>query len=186
MENIETMGADLVDDAVSIGDGYLRFEAGGVNFCVCLKAVARVLLLPALQPVPCSASYIVGLLAIGERTIPVIDLARRLKLPGSGRYTVETPLLLCERHGREIGLVISRVDGVADTAGVAPSEGQTRSRELFDGGQLPYVEVVNSVTGHWLVLDIDRLLGDSKIIEAATPPEPAADEPSAPDIAREG
>ncbi|MCP5366633.1 MAG: chemotaxis protein CheW [Hyphomicrobiales bacterium] len=149
----QSAAADVTTTATD--GGFLRFTAGGVRFCADLGQVVRALFLPALQPVPGAAPYLVGLMGLGDASVPVIDLARRLGLTGAERYHLNTPILLCRHGKRRTGLVIDSVQGVAPQTAV-----DQRSDDLFRGSGLPYASVVRDDHGQILLLDLESLLGE--------------------------
>lgn len=90
----------------------LKFKIPGMRLCAPLENAIKVLPLMELQPVPGAPRYLRGLMNLHGRSIPVIDLAARLGYGGYTRYTLETPILLCEYEGLQSGLIVDKVIGV--------------------------------------------------------------------------
>jgi len=90
----------------------LKFKIPGMRLCAPLANVVKVLPLMELQPAPGAPRYLRGLMNLHGRSIPVIDLAARLGYGGYTRYTLETPILLCEHEGLQTGLIVDKVIGV--------------------------------------------------------------------------
>ncbi len=96
----------------------MAFEAGGVICCLPLEEVERVLLLPATDPLPGSPPWVVGLLNLRSDSVPVVDLAMRMGILNDEPYSLDMTLMLC-RHGSTVGgLLVERVLGVYEAAGL--------------------------------------------------------------------
>jgi len=131
----------------------LHFTLPGIQFFIGLEQVLRVLPFMALTPVPQAPPYLRGLMNLGGRSFPVIDLAARIELPESIRYTTDTPILLCTDGNRTAGLIVESVVGVKEM-----SLQDMQMRPLLDPSDTPVLGVVDSSEGLALHLDLGRVL----------------------------
>ena len=131
----------------------LHFRASGMQLCLPLDYVAKVLPLISLQPVAGAPPYLRGLMNLHGVSVPVMDLAARLGRKTAQSYTLDTPILLCSSGARRAGLIISEVQDVRSI--------ENRERQITDllsEGNLPFLAVFNSQYGLSLMLDIQRVL----------------------------
>src|SRR5690349_17517994 len=87
----------------------LRFRIQEVRLCLDLADIKKIFLLPRLQKVPNSAIYVAGLINIAGMSVPVIDLALRLKLERTQPYNLETSIVLCQTEKQEMGLIVDQI-----------------------------------------------------------------------------
>jgi purine-binding chemotaxis protein CheW len=88
---------------------------GGREYALPLDCVVAVVRIAALTPVPDAASFVLGLLDLRGRVVPVLDLRLRLGLPAT-EPGLSTPICVVEVGGRAFGLV---ADGVTDVLPLA-------------------------------------------------------------------
>ncbi len=79
--------------------------------CIALSHVERTTPLVAIQPMPGSADYVVGMMNFVGHSLPVIDLAMRLDLPAPP-YTLDTPILVCVHDKQHIGVMVQNIVGI--------------------------------------------------------------------------
>src|SRR5579871_1770841 len=91
----------------------LHFLVSNVRMCIDLKYIKKVLPLVQLERIPGSPVYLVGLLNLAGKSIPVIDLAMRLGLHRHQAYTIDMPILICFDNEHEVGFIIDKVLGLA-------------------------------------------------------------------------
>ena len=101
----------------------LVVSVGGSWFALPLQRVVEVVRMVALAPVPEGAPWVVGMADVRGRHVPVIELGRRLGVPGRppdlhSRIVVATAPLRPSGRDRLVGLVVDDAVGVS-TLGVA-------------------------------------------------------------------
>lgn len=131
----------------------LRFKAMGLNICVPLKYVEKVLPLMELMPVPDGPDYVKGVMNLHGRSIVVMDIAERVGVERTAPYTVDTPILLCTRGLVSVGFLIDEIRGVSR---LEVSDVQISS-VFKDGGHL-FTAVVNTGADQSLMLDVESIL----------------------------
>ena len=92
----------------------LQFQIKQTNFCLELKYIEKVILLPALEVIPNSPHFVAGLLNIHGKPLPVIDLALRLGFRREKRYSIETPVILCHAEEKSLGMIVDHIVGLIE------------------------------------------------------------------------
>ncbi len=92
----------------------VHFSVKDVQMCAYLKNIKKVLPLVALENVPCSPSYLAGLMNIKGKMIPVVDFAIRLGMGRHKNYLLDTPIILFSNEEQEIALIVDNVIGLTD------------------------------------------------------------------------
>lgn len=131
----------------------LAVAVAGHRFCLRLADVERLLPLMQWQPVPDGPDYLLGLMNLRGEAVPVLDLARRLGLPGRERYDLDLPVVLASLGGLRAGLVVDEVLGVKAVPRTA-----LRGEALFRDGLPPVLSAVTGDDGTALLLDTLRIL----------------------------
>ncbi|MCH9770139.1 MAG: chemotaxis protein CheW [Gammaproteobacteria bacterium] len=90
----------------------LQFHCQNQLFGIALSKILRVIHFSALQNIPGTPNYLAGLLNLHGQSLPVYDLALRLKLTESTAYTINTPIILCEHQQHRLGLIVDEIIGV--------------------------------------------------------------------------
>jgi purine-binding chemotaxis protein CheW len=139
------------------GNKALFFRTGGHPCGVSIAKVVRILKYQELTPLPSSAAYVMGMLNLQGRILPVIDLALRL----AKRAFVQNEnacivILQAEREGKTMtfGVAVEEVLGVTDIlpeAIQAPPAG-------FDGVDLALVRGITGASRDMrLMLEVDAI-----------------------------
>ena len=127
----------------------LRIE--GSELALPLGCVVEVVRMAALAPAPEAPAFVLGLLDLRGRVVPVLDLRLRLHLPAA-RPVLSTPICVVEAGGRGFGLVADAVTDIRTL--LAPVE-----RLETTTGDSP-VSGVTHIDGRLVsLLDPERLVG---------------------------
>ncbi len=100
---------------------YLLFRLGEPLYGLAIEHVVEVLRMAALLSLPHAPAWLLGCLNLRGQVLPVLDLARRLGLPGVPIH-LDTPVIVVGVEGRSVGLVVTSVCDVA--ALPEPEEGR--------------------------------------------------------------
>ncbi len=92
------------------------FRMGKELYGVGIDSVHEIVKVPDITEVPDAPAYLVGVINLRGKIIPVVDLRKRLNLDGRER-TKASRVLITENEGRLIGLL---VDAVSEVLKVAP------------------------------------------------------------------
>ena len=134
---------------------YLVFETSGEVFALPIDAVAEVLPMVTLVPVPSQPSFVQGFLDWQDGTTPlaVLRLDALFRLPRPAEVPeLHTPILVL-RSARPFALLVERVRGLV----LAVSKETALQQNSFNGcvvGLLPLAESDKTAS----ILSVDRLL----------------------------
>jgi purine-binding chemotaxis protein CheW len=78
---------------------------------VSIQSVHEIVKVPDITQVPDAPGYLVGVINLRGKIIPVIDLRKRLNLSGAER-TKTSRVLITENEGRFVGLLVDAVSEV--------------------------------------------------------------------------
>lgn len=131
----------------------LYLAVAGHRFCLRLVDVERLLPLMRVQPVPEGPDYLLGVMNLRGEAVPILDLARRLNLPTSAHYALDTPVVLAAVGKLRAGLVVDEVRGVK-----AVPRSALRGDALFRDGLPPVLSAVTQGADTALLLDTLRIL----------------------------
>lgn len=115
----ERQGVSRIEAAITQGQQYLTFKAGGEQFAVSIASIKEIIEYREVTPVPMMPAYLRGIINLRGRVVPVIDLLVRL-----GRASTETTRRTCivileVAHNEEqqyLGIVVDAVTAVLDIA----------------------------------------------------------------------
>ena len=126
----------------------LTFRLNGERFGLRVGAVANVIPLARLTPVPVAAAAMLGVMAVKGEVYTIFDLARLIGLPSSDALTGTDAYVLIMKHGdARVGVAVGQVDQIV-TAGWAGHSGEAESRRLIRVGDHDLI----------LIEDIEHLL----------------------------
>ncbi len=93
------------------------FRIGREDFGVDILMVQEIIRLPEVTPIPNAPGFIVGVINLRGRIIPVIDLRQRLKISGNEPEgdNRKTRVLIVEINSRVTGFVVDTVVGILKT-----------------------------------------------------------------------
>lgn len=141
----------------------MAFRVGAQEFCVDIMTVRELRGWTPATAIPHAPAYVSGVINLRGAVLPIVDLARRLGLPGS-EPSARHVVIVVQIGSQTIGLLVDAVSDiltvddtlVQSTPGVAVAE-QIR---MFVDGLLP-------VDGRMIsLLNLDRVL-PSHVAEAA-------------------
>jgi purine-binding chemotaxis protein CheW len=134
------------------------FELDGREFALPLREVAEILRMVAITPMPEVPRWVVGVINLRGRVIPVIDLRRRLGIepaePG-----LNTPILVVEQGARKLGLI---ADAVRDVLALPDEALEAPDGADDDTGHDDVVSAIARIGERLVVvLDLDRVTADA-------------------------
>jgi purine-binding chemotaxis protein CheW len=135
----------------------LEFRLASESFAVETKHVAEVQPLKNLTPLPCTPPFILGIVNLRGRIIPVMDIKRFFDLPEPGLTDLHR-LIVIFNEGVEFGLLADVVVGVRNI----PVDTLQPSLPTLTNVRADYLKGVTAE--RLVVLDVPRILGDPKII----------------------
>ena len=131
----------------------LQFLLLGTHMCMYIKYVKKILPLMSLEIIPNSPSYIVGMLNLSGKSIPVIDLATRLGMQRTSEYSLDQPIVLCGVGEYSIGMIVDKIIDLQDVQDQA-----LQVQKEFIAPNSFFTALVVSHSEQSLLLDIPQIL----------------------------
>ncbi|MBL8238426.1 MAG: purine-binding chemotaxis protein CheW [Bryobacterales bacterium] len=159
---MEMMAIKARQETAGIGK-YLAFWLGREEFAVPVERIREIIPWQEITPVPQAAAYILGVINLRGRVVPVMDLRQRLGMHMLERgaracIVVMQPDKGCARS--PIGVV---VDGVSEVLQIQRSEVEETAALGNGSMQMGYVNQIAKNRGKVkLLLEIDSVLAGQK------------------------
>jgi purine-binding chemotaxis protein CheW len=135
-------------------DKFLTFRLAEEDYGIAIRHVTEIIGIQKITEVPDMPNFIKGVINLRGKVIPVMDVRARFKL-ASREYDERTCILVVNVDDRATGLVVDRVNEVADIPGEqvepAPAGGKGASSSFILG----LGKIGDTVK---ILLDVTRLL----------------------------
>jgi len=131
----------------------VHFLVNKVRMCAYLKDINKVLPLVALEKLPGGPSYLVGIMNLKGKNIPVIDLANRLGMIRQKKFSLDMPMLLCSNQKKEIAMIVDDIEGLSDF-----DEAHLQNQKEFDKPNSPYLATITENLNSSLLINISHIL----------------------------
>jgi purine-binding chemotaxis protein CheW len=135
----------------------LEFRLAQERYALETRYVREVYPLKDLTPLPCTPPFVLGIVNVRGRILPVIDLKKFFDLPEQGVTDLHR-IILIEGNEMALGLLADAVEGM---------------RSIFADNLQPSLPTLTGIRSDYLkgvtaerlvVLDVARILADPKII----------------------
>ncbi len=139
------------------------FQLGGEEYAIDIIDVQEIYAAKNIRPLPNQQFYILGITKVREKTVPVIDLARRmgLKIPVTTKYPY---LMIVTIKNEMIGLAVENVTEVR----LLEKEVLEAPPILPKSGESDYFDGIYVIDGKLLiVLQVEKILTSSEIADLA-------------------
>jgi purine-binding chemotaxis protein CheW len=148
----------------------IGFSVGRETFGVPIALVREIVRVPQITAVPNVPDYIVGVINLRGRIVPVIDLRKRLGEKEVG-LSKKSRILVVELADRLVGMI---VNSASEVLKIPPSEIEAPPA-VAAGGQPNYVTGVGKLHGRLIILlDLVNLLQGGELQYLGESPAPAA------------
>ena len=112
----EALRGNIAENGIGSPDAiesqYVTFKLAGERYGINVGDAVEVIRLVAMAEPPEAPGYVLGLINIRGRVVPVIDMRCRLSLEPVG-YSLTTPILVARvQNDWTVGLIVDRVDEV--------------------------------------------------------------------------
>lgn len=135
-----------------------------------IDAVHEIVKVPDITEVPDAPAYLVGVINLRGKIIPVVDLRKRLRLQGAER-TKASRVLITENGGRLLGLL---VDAVSEVLKVQP-EAVEPPPDMIASIGVEYIIGVAKVEPRLIILlDLQKVLSIEDMKKVGATAEQAA------------
>ena len=135
----------------------LEFGLAAERYAIERRYVQEVHPLRELTPLPCTPPFILGIVNVRGRIVPVVDLKKFFELPERGLTDLHRTIIV-RGHDLEIGLLADVIIGIS----AVPAESLQPSLPTLTGIRADYLKGVTD--GRLVVLAVERILADPKII----------------------
>ena len=135
----------------------LEFRLASERYAVESRLVQEVHPLRDLTPLPCTPPFVLGIVNVRGRILPVLDLKKFFDLPERGLTDLHR-IILVRGNDLELGLLADVIVGVRSVA----TDSLQASLPTLTGIRADFLKGVSAE--RLVVLDLDRILLDPKII----------------------
>jgi purine-binding chemotaxis protein CheW len=135
----------------------LEFRLASERYALESRHVQGVYPLRELTPLPCTPPFVLGIVNVRGRILPVLDLKKFFDLPEQGLTDLHR-IILVRGNDLELGLLADVIVGVRSVA----AHSLQPSLPTLSGIRADYLRGISEE--RLVVLDLDRILSDPKII----------------------
>lgn len=148
-------------NARDLGGKYLTFYLAGEEYGIEILKVREIMGIMNITSVPRTPGFILGVINLRGKVIPVIDLRLKFSME-TGERTEETCIIVVQTAGMEMGIVVDKVSEVLDLMSEdidnAPSFGADVNTE--------YILGIGKTKGEIkLLLDIEKVFSTQEVEE---------------------
>jgi purine-binding chemotaxis protein CheW len=129
------------------------FFLSGQRYALPIERVREIQQIVELSDVPAGANGVVGMVNLRGQVIPAVDMRRLVGLEAR-EYTLETPMVITEIHGRLVALIVDEVEDVFEVPLGAMQD--TPPLHQLSGSMIGVARLSDGLV---YVLDPDRLVG---------------------------
>ncbi len=165
---IERLSKELEDRKKEKEGKYLTFKIGDGEFGVNISKIKRIIGIMTVTPIPNAPDHILGVMTVGGRILPVVDLRRRFEMEPVDSDE-KTSVIVVEIGKKEddpeisaceIGLVVDSVSEILNIKGNQVVD----APEFGLGLDVEYIYGMAKVNGGIKILiDFDNLLGEQDL-----------------------
>ena len=135
----------------------LEFRLASERYALETRHVQDVHPLRELTPLPCTPPFVLGIVNVRGRILPVLDLKKFFELPEQGLTDLHR-IILVSGNDLELGVLADVIVGVRSVA----ADSLQPPLPTFTGIRADYLKGIGEE--RLVVLDLDRILSDPKII----------------------
>jgi purine-binding chemotaxis protein CheW len=99
-----------------LGGKYLTFTLGGEKYGVPIMKIKEIIGFLDITPVPCTPDFVLGVINLRGKVIPVIDLKKKFGMPSCERTRL-TCIIVIDIGVREMGIMVDTVSEVESIPG---------------------------------------------------------------------
>ena len=154
---------------------HIVFVVGATDYALPVGSVLMMESFNGATPVPGVAPFVVGIVTVRGRVVPVIDLRLRFGLPAA-ETTLDTRIVVAQHGARVVAL---RVDSAREVVQLDPEKNQPAPSVVAERSA-GFVSAVHALGSRLLLLvDLPKILGEeshdheSPALAAGSPQRPA-------------
>ena len=139
---------------------YLTFSLANEQYAIPLLSVREVIEMTEPTPVPQTPAFFRGIINLRGQVISVIDLRVKLQMP-KVESNPKTAIIILDRQGMNLGVVVDRVDSVA----AFHADDLSDPPEFPSGRHQNLTAVARRDQKMTLILNVDAALGVNEVRE---------------------
>jgi purine-binding chemotaxis protein CheW len=152
---------DVLEKAKSSGGKFLTFFLAAEEYGIEILSVHEIIGMMPITSVPGTPDYILGIINLRGKIIPIIDLRRKFGMESKAQ-TSETCIIVVHVQGVEMGAVVDRVSEVLNIADgdiePPPSFGKEVNTDYILG-------IGKSQSKVKILLNIDRVISADQLVQ---------------------
>ncbi|MFA6449896.1 MAG: chemotaxis protein CheW [bacterium] len=151
---VATITGKTVTDTIQL----VSFTLGDEEYGIEILKIREIVRIPPITRVPRSPAFIMGLINLRGKVIPVIDLHKRFGVE-KNEITPSARIIVAELGPRTTGLLVDSVSLALklDASQIEPPP------QIVDGGSSEYIKGVGKTDGRLIIiLDVDKFLSDEE------------------------
>lgn len=157
-QNVFDPDDDLYDDEDTQKDKYLTFHIGTEDYGIAIANVTEIIGIQSITEIPEMPDYIKGVINLRGKVIPVMDVRSRFKLEPRA-YDERTCIIVVEIDSTAVGLVVDRVNEVAD---IPEDQVEPPPKSKRKGGG--YIQGIGKIGKEVkILLDINKILYEEEL-----------------------
>jgi purine-binding chemotaxis protein CheW len=149
------------DPAPPLTGKYLNFFLGNEEYGIRILQVREIIGILPVTPVPGTPDFMVGVINLRGKIIPVIDLRAKLGMPTRAAAR-ETCIIVVRRQELDLGIIVDAVSEVRQVNGAD-------TEAIMDLGVDVHTEYFLGISKSGgkvrLLLDIDRVLSNQDVVD---------------------
>ena len=149
----ETQTSSRTQSLTEVVEFYLAYE----RYAIESRYIKEVFALKDLTTLPCTPSFVLGIINVRGQIISVIDLKKFFELPEKG-ITNLNRVIIIKKAGLEFGILADSIVGVK----IIDCDKLQLSLPTLNGVRADYLKGVTE--DHLIVLDGEKILTDKRII----------------------
>ncbi|ADH85363.1 chemotaxis protein CheW [Desulfurivibrio alkaliphilus] len=147
------------DDEDTQKDKYLTFHLHGEDYGLEIRFVTEIIGIQKITKVPDMPHFLMGIINLRGKVIPVMDVRLRFKLP-EREYDERTCIIVVDIEGTAIGLVVDQVQEVVDI----PEDQVEPPPESRRGKSSPFLQGMGKIGKEVkILLNVEKLLYDEQL-----------------------
>lgn len=157
-QNVFDPDDELFEDEDTQKDKYLTFRIGREDYGIAIVNVTEIIGIQSITEIPEMPVYIKGVINLRGKVIPIMDVRTRFKLEPR-EYDERTCIIVVEIDATSVGLVVDRVNEVAD---IPEDQVEPPPKSKREGGS--YIQGIGKIDKEVkILLDINKILYEEEL-----------------------
>ncbi len=164
---IETVNEISQKEMLNKEGKYLLFDLSGQNFGIDIMSIREIIRLQTIRTIPMAPSYVLGVIQLRERVIPIIDIKDKLGLNGQQDKSKAVIIVLELDMGEKIIPMGIVVDAVSEVCDIKVAEMEQPPDFVLRDGEKYISAIVKKENKLNILLDINFIIEDQEAARIA-------------------